>query len=130
MPEGAAARMDIDHPETVPTVRTPPLEQPALAAANLSPDRIDPKTSLGLPTLQSLIDNPRIKICLTKMGLLFSGPTAFLSNMATSPFVLDSVDYVSSEQGHQSIKDVTSGDMQAAFDIMKETRPFKIHKRG
>ena len=37
---------------------------------------------------------------------------------------------MSVEQSHQTSKAVVSADMQAAFDIMKEHKPFEIHKRG
>ena len=134
---GGIAMDTAERPQPQPTRATQAIDEPTvppLLPSNLGPDRIDlgldPKNSLGLPTLQSLIDNPKIKIRLTKSGLVFSGPTAFISNMATSPFVYENVDYVSVEQSHQTTKAVISVDMQAAFDIMKEPKAFEIHKRG
>ena len=132
--EGAVGGVEIEMADQTPSNRDRGAITQPLEPSTMDLDRIDlgvdPKTSLGLPTIQSLVDNPNIKIRLTKSGLIFSGPTAFISNMATTPFVFENVDYVSVEQSHQSTKAVISADMQAAFDIMKETKPFKIHSRG
>ena len=46
---------------------------------------------------------PKEKIRLTKAGLLFSGPSAFPSNLSPADFIFDKTPYTSTEQGYQHL---------------------------
>ena len=71
--------------------------------------------------------DPKIKIKLTKCGLIFSGPTAFPSNMSYSDFVYDGQPYSSSEQGFQHLDAVHNDVPDIAAKILA-TRDTKIIK--
>ena len=62
----------------------------------------DDNTGAGAATATLLLSpEPNVKIKMTKSGLTFSGPTAYLSNMSKSDFVYKGLPYTSSEQGLQ-----------------------------
>ena len=53
-----------------------------------------------------LVYGPDVKMKLTKAGLIFSGPSAFVSNMSPCEFVYNGQTYTSSEQGIQHLNAV------------------------
>ena len=92
--EGAVGGMVVDMVEQPQPTREAQPTVPPLEPTNMGPDRIDrglnPKTSMGLPTIQSLKDNPNIKIRLTKSGLVFSGPThVYLAPLSFVTFTIN-----------------------------------------
>ena len=70
----------------------------------------------------------RMKI--TKKGLCFSGPTAYVSNMAYIPIKFNSEDFVSNEQGYQWNKAVDHEDPELARDIKDTKNSYEVKSAG
>ena len=90
---------------------------------NLQPTSRPPDAS-GLASLQKPnMPNPptrtkRIKIKMTKTGLTFSGPSAYLSHMHRCSFVFNKVPYSSVEQGYHHLHAEFEGEHEIAKAIM------------
>ena len=68
----------------------------------------------------------KVKIKLTKAGLTFSGPTAYLSHMFTCPFVHQKKTYCSVEQGYHHIHATVEGEMDIAKTILNTHNAYDI----
>ena len=68
-----------------------------------------------------LIYGPDVKMKLTKAGLTFSGPTAFVSNMSKCDFTYNGQPYTSSEQGIQHLNAVHHQMPEIAKKILETT---------
>ena len=68
----------------------------------------------------------RIKIKMTKAGLTFSGPSAYLSHMHRCPVVYKKVSYSSVEQGYHHLHAVFEGEEELAKAIMNVHDPYAI----
>ena len=60
----------------------------------------------------------RVKIKLTKAGLTFSGPSAYLSHMYKASFVYNKTPYTSVEQGYHHIHATVEGETEIAATVM------------
>ena len=67
---------------------------------------------------------------LSKKGILFSGPTAFVSNLSRYPIRFEDRDYNSNEQGFQWTKATRHDEPEIAEEIMKCKEPFDILYAG
>ena len=92
----------------------------------------DPAPTAALPLrpisqkTQDLQPRPNEKIRLTKAGLLFSGPTAYLSNLSPADFVYEATPYSSTEQGIQHLNATHHLEFEIAEKVMKSTKPWEI----
>ena len=102
-------------PKTYTQGKTRPNQQPTAPAT---------AKSLG-PTVPSR-PPPMEKIRLSKAGLLFSGPSAFPSNMSRAEFVFDNTPYTSTEQGYQHLFATHHLEYDIAEKIMKTTNAWDI----
>ena len=87
-------------------------------------DRIDAagaEASGDDPDAQGYIYGPNVNMKLTKAGLTFSGPTAFVSNLSLCDFVFKGQPYSSSEQGLQHLNAVHNNAPEIARKILKTT---------
>ena len=75
----------------------------------------------------TLSPEPNVKIKMTKSGITFSGPNAYLSNMSKSEFVYKGQPYSSSEQGlqHQNALHHKVLDIAAKLLNEKSTKEIK-----
>ena len=67
---------------------------------------------------------------LSKKGLLFSGPTAFISNLSYYPIRYEERDYNSNEQGYQWTKATRHEQHDTAAEIKRCTKAFDILYAG
>ena len=65
---------------------------------------------------------------MTKAGLLFSGPTAYLSNHSRAEFVYDGTPYTSTEQGFHHLGAAHHLEFEVAERILKEHNISQIRK--
>ena len=80
----------------------PPRGNPVLPLVQAVGGEPDPdKEAMDIGASANKWSDPNVKIRLTKAGLLFSGPSAFLSNMGRSDFTFENQAYTSVEQGIQ-----------------------------
>ena len=80
-------------------------------------------------------EDPNVKIKLTKCGLIFSGSTAFVSNMSYSDFIYKNQPYTSSEQGlqhqnalHHKVTDIAEKIMKTSDTKLIKTISHDIPK--
>ena len=66
------------------------------------------------------------KMRLVEAGLLFSGPSAYPSNMAYAPVRYDSKDYISNEQAFQHTKAVRHNQPELAASLKEMTNSYAI----
>ena len=78
------------------------------------------------PDDNGYIYGPDINMKLTKAGLVFSGPTAFVSNMHRCDFVYNGQPYTSSEQGIQHLNAVHHKVPELAQKILDTSSPKEI----
>ena len=91
--------------------------------------------NISKPTLSdeervSRLIKPTEKMRVTKLGLCFSGPSAFPSNMHFAPITVNGKDHDSYEQCYQYDKANTHGMEKHAKDIEKMDDPFEIKKEA
>ena len=67
---------------------------------------------------------------ITKAGLLFSGPTAYISNMSYAPILVDGIPHDSNEEAHQYKKAKTHGLDELAEAIHNMENSYEIKKDG
>ena len=80
------------------------------------------------PATTGLIYGPNVNIKLTKAGLTFSGPTAFVSNMSPCDFTYHDQPYTSTEQGIQHLNAVHHQVPEIAKKILEMTDAVRIKK--
>ena len=95
---------------------------PVPPSVNTQVDKNPSSTNQGKPTSPTVPE----KICLTKAGLIFSGETAYLSNMSRADFVYDGTPYSSSEQGFHHLGAAHHLDFDLAERILKEHNTTRI----
>ena len=87
-----------------------------------------PSTSTTTVVLELRRPPANEKIRLTKSGLIFSGPTAFPSNLSPADFVFHKTPYTSTEQGYQHLFATHHLEFDIAEKIMKTTNTWDIKK--
>ena len=103
--------------ETTGEALLPQREGPALTATNLEAPTATPKSKLYPPS------DPKVKIRLTNSELLFSGPTAFVSNHYERYFVFEGLDHRTLDHGYFFKKAMTYKRPDLADKIRAVTSP-------
>ena len=95
---------------------------PASVSTNMEEDKGPPKFDQHAKFVIKPGENMRV----SKKGILFLGPSAFISNLALYPIRFDDRDYNSNEQGYQWTKAMTHNEPEIAAEIKACTEPFDI----
>ena len=115
--------------DQIPTVFMP-LDFPVTAVTQAAKMDTQEGSTAGRQMTSAGSTSPSIpeKIRLTTAGLIFSGPTAYLSNHARAPFVYDGTPYTSSEQGFHHLGAAHHLEFDVAERILKEDDIAKIRE--
>ena len=88
-----------------------------------------PSKTLTSPGKRRLIYRGE-KMRITKAGLVFSGPTAYISNMSYAPITVDDIPHDTNEEAYQYKKAKTHGCDGLAEALKEMENVYKIRKEG